>query len=102
MTSEFGLVVESLLLGSLDGVKTLVVHAAKAQGLAGFDEILASLGKKNRLHELTSLIQIEEFSALGVLAHLEDSLGLVEAHVGNGASRDLEEGILHGETRVDD
>ena len=98
---RFGLVVEGLFLGSFNRVQALVVHASKTECLSSFDEILAALCKKHRLHELPRLIEIEEFPTLGVLTHLKYPLRLVEAHVGNRTSRNFEERILHGKTCVD-
>ena len=80
----FVLGVECLFAGALDRMLQQIKQASDAGCFSLLDQLLASGADQQRLHIAAGLGQIEQFAAILSAAHFDDSLRLIESHVGEG------------------
>ena len=80
----FVLSVECLFAGPLDRMLQQVKQTSDAGCFSLLDQLLASGADQQRLHVAAGLGQVEQLAAILSAAHFDDSLRLIESHVGEG------------------
>ena len=74
----------------------LVVHAAKAERLAGFEQVLHARREQQGLHELAAGFEVEQRAGAGEVAHLEYAGFLVVTGVAQRTAGHIHLGVFAG------